>query len=57
MPDYRFYPIMRSGWIDGPVQVIACVDDASAIVKARERLPERHIEVWLGARRIYVTPS
>ena len=57
MPDYRFYPIMRSGWIDGPVQVIACVDDASAIVKARERLPERHIEVWLGARRIYVSPS
>ena len=56
MPDYRFYPIMPSGWIDGPVQVIACTDDASAIVKARESLPERQFEVWLGARRIYATP-
>ena len=56
MPDYRCYPIMLSGWIDGPVQVIACIDDASAIAKAREMLPEQPFEVWLGARRVYAAP-
>jgi hypothetical protein len=31
MPDCRCYPIMLSGSIDGPVQIINSRDDASAI--------------------------
>jgi hypothetical protein len=52
MPDYRCYPIMSSGSIDGPVQIINSRDDASAIAKAQEMFRERPFEVWLGARKI-----
>jgi hypothetical protein len=53
MTDYRCYPLTLSDLIDGPATVVDVDDDACAIAKAHEILPERPFEVWQGARRVY----
>ena len=57
MADYRCFPIAPSGSIDGPGRIVDAEDDTSAIVKAREILPEQPFEVWQGARRVCYEPS
>ena len=53
MADYRCYPITPSGSIGGPAWVLDADDDASAIARAHQILPEQPFEIWLGARRIF----
>jgi hypothetical protein len=56
MPDYRCYRVSPLGAILGPANVITCADDETAIIKAQEIFPEGALEVWQGARRVYVGP-
>jgi hypothetical protein len=53
--DYRCYPVTPSNSIAGPPQIIDCVDDKTAISKARQMLADHPFEVWQGARKVYAS--
>jgi hypothetical protein len=56
MSAYRCYPIDCAGSIAGPSQIVDCINDAAAILKARAILLGQPLEIWLGIRRVYRTP-
>jgi hypothetical protein len=54
MPEYKLYRLGPDGHVDGPPNLLHCMDDQSALDRAHQYLDGGAIEVWTDNRRIGV---
>jgi hypothetical protein len=52
MPIYRLYALTSECHFGGPPNIVDCRDDQAAVVRAKQSLDGRSIEIWNGSRLV-----